>query len=156
MYLDDVIVYSHSFADHLKHLRQVFNKFREANLKLKPEKCAFAKDKIKYLGHIISSDGIATDPDKIKVVSNYTRPKIISEMRAFLGFTGYYRRYIKDYSKIAFPLIVLTRKNIKFILTQECDEAFKLLKQHLIQPPILAFPQFDGSDFILQTDASTK
>ena len=140
VYLDDIIVYSHSFADHLKHLRQVFDKFREANLKLKPKKCAFAKDKIKYLGHIVSSDGIATDPDKIKVVREYPKPKTVSEVRSFLGFTGYYRRYIKDCSKIAHPLTALTRKNAKFVWSQECDEAFQLLKQHLVEPPILAFP----------------
>ena len=118
--------------------------------------CSFAKDKMKYLGHIVSIDGVATDPDKVNAIHEYPVPKTVSEVRTFLGFVGYYRRYIKDFSKMAYPLTSLTRKNVKFVWSQECDDAFKLLKEHLIKPSILAYPQFDGSQFIVQTDASSK
>ena len=155
VYLDDIIIYSDTFKDHLDHLCQVFQKFRDVNLKLKPKKCSFACDRIHYLGHIISEDGVATDPEKLKVVQEYPSPKNVKDVRAFLGFVGYYRRYIKDFSKIAQPLTALTRKDIPFQWTKECSEAFEQLKQKLLEPPVLSHPRFDEhSQFVLQTDAS--
>lgn len=156
IYLDDVIVFSNSFHEHLDHLRQVFQRLREAGLKLKPSKCTFGQQQVRYLGHIVNEDGIETDPDKIKVVRDYPVPTNVKEVRRYLGFIGYYRKYVKDYCKIAEPLTKLTRKDVSFIWSQECSEAFEILKQKLLQPPILAYPRFDGTKFILQTDASTK
>ena len=156
IYLDDVIVFSNSFNEHVDHLRQVFQRLREANLKLKPKKCTFAQEQVRYLGHIVSKDGIATDPEKTKVVQEYPVPTKVSEVRSFLGFVGYYRKYIRDYSKIAAPLTYLTRKDVPFMWSKECAEAFEILKQKLVEPPILAYPRFDGTQFMLQTDASIK
>ena len=155
VYLDDIIIYSNTFPEHLKCLAQVFQKFRNANLKLKPKKCLFACEQIHYLGHIISQNGIATDPDKLKAVQNYPVPKNVNDVRTFIGFVGYYRRYIKDFSTIAEPLTNLTRKNKLFQWTDECSNSFENLKQRLLEPPVLAHARFEGIEqFILQTDAS--
>ncbi len=156
IYLDDIIVFSKSFQEHVEHLRQVFQRLRESNLKLKPKKCTFAREQVRYLGHIVSHDGIATDPEKTKIVQEYPVPTKVSELRSFLGFVGYYRKYIKDYCKIAEPLTNLTRKDVPYVWSNQCAEAFETLKQKLMEPPILAYPRFDGSEFILQTDASNK
>ena len=153
-YLDDVIIFSSSFSEHIRHLRQVFDRFRVAGLKLQPKKCTFGQTKVKYLGHIVSKDGVATDPDKLHRVKNYPTPAKVDEVRSFLGFVGYYRKFIKDFCKIAEPLTNLTRKGVPFVWDTNCQEAFKTLKQKLLEPPILAYPLFDGTDFILQTDAS--
>jgi hypothetical protein len=156
VYLDDVIVFSHNFREHLDHLRQVFERFRSVGLKLQPKKCTFGQKEVKYLGHIVGENGVATDPDKLQIVRDYPTPAKVSEVRSFLGLVGYYRKYIKDFCKIANPLTNLTRKDVPFVWTKECMEAFKFLKQKLLEPPILTYPRFDGTQFILQTDASLK
>ena len=153
-YLDDVIIFSNSFSEHLCHLKQVFDRFRQAGLKLQPKKCSFGQKEVKYLGHIVSENGVATDPDKVKIVKEYPPPTKVSEVRSFLGFVGYYRKYIKDFCKIAEPLTNLTRKEVHFVWDEKCKTAFETLKQKLQEPPILAYPRFDGTEFILQTDAS--
>ena len=153
-YLDDVIIFSRSFEEHVDHLRQVFDRLRQAGLKLQPKKCTFGQTEVKYLGHIVSKDGVATDPDKIKLVKDYPIPTKVSEIKSFMGFVGYYRRYIKDFCKIADPLTNLTRKKVPFVWDEKCNRAFETLKEKLMEPPILAYPRFDGTEFILQTDAS--
>jgi hypothetical protein len=153
-YLDDVIIFSNSFSEHLSHLKQVFDRFRQAGLKLQPKKCSFGQKEVKYLGHIVSEKGVATDPDKVKLVKEYPTPTKVSEVRSFLGFVGYYRKYVKDFCKIAEPLTNLTRKDVHFVWDERCINAFETLKQKLQEPPILAYPRFDGTEFILQTDAS--
>ena len=99
IYLDDIIVFSDSPSEHLHRLRCVFAKLDKAGLKLKPNKCEFFKTRITYLGHIVSSKGIETDPKKVQVVKNWTIPKTVTDVRSFLGFTNYYRRFIKGYAK---------------------------------------------------------
>lgn len=156
VYLDDVIIFSKSFEEHLDHLKQVLERFRSVGLKLQPKKCTFAQKEVKYLGHIVGQDGVSTDPAKLQIVRNYPIPTKVSEVRSFLGFVGYYRKYIKDFCKISEPLTNLTRKNVHFVWNEKCVEAFETLKQRLLEPPILAYPRFDGTEFILQTDASFK
>jgi hypothetical protein len=155
-YLDDVIIFSSSFEEHLGHLRQVLDRLRIAGLKLQPKKCTFGQREVKYLGHIVGNDGVATDPAKLQIVRDYPTPTKVTEVRSFLGFVGYYRKYIKDFCKIAEPLTNLTRKDIPFVWNDKCNNAFESLKQRLLEPPILAYPRFDGTEFILQTDASCK
>ena len=104
----------------------------------------------------MGNGGIATDPAKLQIVRDYSTPVKVSEVRSFLGLVGYYRKFIKDFCKIAEPLTNLTRKNVPFVWNEQCSEAFKILKQKLLEPPILAYPRFDGTEFILQTDASFK
>lgn len=153
-YLDDIIIFSNSFSEHLGHLRQIFDRLRQAGLKLQAKKCTFGQKEVRYLGHVVSENGIATDPDKVKIVKEYPTPSKVTEVRSFLGFVGYYRKYIKDFCRIAEPLTNLTRKNVCFIWDEKCKNAFETLKQKLQEPPILAYPRFDGTEFILQTDAS--
>ena len=110
--------------------------------------------KILYLGHIISEDGIETDPNKTEVVKNWPTPKNIKELRSFLGMCSYYRHFVSNFSHIASPLHALTKQNSKFEWSSKCDEAFNCLKEKLVNPPILALPDF-SLPFILDTDAST-
>ena len=127
-------------------------KMRSAGFKLKPEKCSLMQKSISFLGHVVSGDGIATDPEKIKVVSEWPVPTSVKEVRSFLGLAGYYRRFVKDYAGIAAPLHALTRKNQPFVWTAETMTAFETLRKALISPPILAMPN-DLGELILDTDA---
>ena len=138
IYLDDVLVYSRTFDEHLQHLRLVFDRFRTAGLKLKPSKCHFGQKQVNYLGHVITRDGIQPDPEKIKVVQEYPVPRTVKDVRAFMGLTNYYRKFVKDFAHIASPLHDLTKKGAAFLWTEECQTAFETLKQALTEAPILA------------------
>ncbi|CAH1257446.1 GIN1 [Branchiostoma lanceolatum] len=153
-YLDDNIVHSDEvLANHLANLEAVFKRYREANLKLNPEKCKFLVSEVEFLGHIISGDGVRTDPKKVSAVSDWPTPRTVRQVQQFLGLANYYRRFIKDFSKKAKPLTLLTRKHARFTWTEECANAFSELKQHLVSAPILAYPDF-SKPFIVDTDAS--
>ena len=168
LYLDDIIVFSSTFDEHIQRLEKVFTCLWQHGLKLKPSKCHLLKKQVKYLGHIVSASGIATDPDKISQVHDWKTPCNRKEVLWFLGFTGYYRRYIKGYSNIVSPMYKLTtgdpkrRKKGKnrhslsvpsFIWTDKCQKSFKTLKYLMTSAPILAFADYT-QPFILQTDAS--
>ena len=150
VYLDDVIVLGRSFNEHLQNLQTVFQRLRQAGLRLKPRKCAFFQQEVQYLGHIVSRKGIATDPSKVQKVETWPTPSSSREVQQFLGFTSYYRRFIKDFALIAKPLHKLTERNCVFRWTQS---AFEVLRHHLIVSPVLAFPDF-SKPFIVDTDAS--
>ena len=154
-YLDDVLVYSASFEQHLTQLQEVFDRLMAAKLKLHPSKCSFARHSVKFLGHVISPEGIAVDEDKVKVVRTYPTPRTVRDVRAWLGYSGYYRRFVKGYSKIAAPLHELLKKENEFNWTKQCDDAFEQLRQALMTAPVLAFPDM-SKEFILNTDASTE
>ena len=134
-YLDDIIIYSRSFSEHLQHLRLVFDRLRNADLKLRLEKCSFCLQEVTYLGHIISKDGIKPNPEKIKVVKEYPVPTSVKEVRQFLGLCSYYRKFIRNFSGIAAPLNQLTTKYARFVWTAECLEAFNTLRDALITAP---------------------
>jgi len=154
VYLDDIIVFAPTFHEHLRRLREVLQRLSNAGLKVKVSKCQFAQREVRYLGHIVSAEGIRPDPAKLDAVVTYPVPKDVGELRRFLGLANYYRRYVKDYSQTAEPLHKLTRKTASgFQWNEICQQAFELLKEHLVSPPILAYPQFDRP-FILYTDAS--
>lgn len=155
VYLDDVIVFGKTFTETLENLKQVFDRFRDAKLRLKPKKCTFFQDEVRYLGHIVSVDGIKCDMEKIKAVDDWPTPESVSDVRSFLGLASYYRKFIKNFSTLAFPLIQLTQKNRKFSWSDECDIAFQNLKQALISAPILSYPTRNGR-FVLDTDASNS
>ena len=153
-YLDDIIVFSATFQEHIQRLEAVFGHLKAANLKLRPEKCHFAKQQVSYLGHIISSEGIRPDPGKISAISNLAPPADVKQLKQFLGLSNYYRKYIQSYAAIAEPLYKLLRKNSPgFIWNTQCQTAFDTLRQMLITQPILAFPDFT-MPFIVSTDAS--
>lgn len=166
LYLDDILVFSKSIEEHFARLDIVFSKLKQHGLKMKPSKCWFFQKSVKYLGHIVSSEGISTDPDKTAAVKSWAKPTTEKELRSFLGMAGYYRRFVKDFSKIARPLHELTsggkkstkKKKVKRISipeswTKECDDAFETLKQKLTSSPVLGYPDFKR-EFIVETDAS--
>ena len=155
IYIDDIIVFSATFSEHLVRLRKVFQRVQDAGLKLKASKCRFVQPKVCYLGNIVSADGVEPDPAKIQAVIDYPVPTNVKELRQFLGLANYYRRFVQDYSRIASALFKLTQKAVhqSFNWTEQCTVAFKELKKKLTTPPILAFPRFDR-EFLLATDAS--
>ena len=154
IYLDDIVVFSSTFEDHLHRLKQVFERLRRTGLRLKPSKCHFCLPQVKYLGHIVSAKGIQPDSAKLEAVTKYPTPRNIEELRAFLGLANYYRRFVQSYAHIAGPLYNLTRKSIAgYKWTECCEESFVQLKQALTSPPILAYPKFDTM-FTVSMDAS--
>lgn len=153
VYLDDIIVHGNNFQEHLYNLDLVFSRIQKARLKIKPTKCAFFKEKVKYLGHIVSKEGVAADPEKTVKVKTWPVPSSVKEVQQFLGLANYYRRFIRDFASIAKPLHKLTEKNSSFSWTKECQQSFETLREKLSSPPVLCYPNFEES-FILDTDAS--
>jgi hypothetical protein len=153
VFLDDILVYSKSKEEHVEHLRQVLQLLRENNLYGKASKCEFGANKVEFLGHYVSKDGIHTAADKIEAVKNWPLPTNVSEVRSFLGFTGYYRRFTKDYARIAQPLSALTQEGTEFNMEGKPTAAFRRLQESLINAPILR--TVDPSlPFTVTTDAS--
>ena len=155
VYIDDILVFSKTFEEHLIKLRKIFTKLKEANLKLKTSKCHLLDKKIKFLGHIISAEGIYPDPKKSEAVRNFGTPTDKKSVRSFLGLTNFFRRFIENYSVIAYPLTELTSDKNKFEWTEKEDLAFNKLKRCLISPQILRHPQSD-KPYKLLVDASKK
>lgn len=153
VYLDDVIVFGGTVTESVERLREVLTRFRGAGLKLKPSKCHLFQSKVHYLGHVVSQDGVHTDPGKIEAIRDWPIPVTRTQVRSFLGTTGYYRRFVRDYANIAQPLHKLSEKAGAFVWSEECQEAFDKLKNALISAPILAYPREEG-EYILDTDAS--
>ena len=154
-YLDDIIVFSHDVQSHLKRLETLFQRLREANLKLKPSKCCLLQKRVAFLGYTISQAGVGTDPDKIAAVQNWPVPQNLRQCRAFVGLCQYYRRFVPDFSGIAAPLHALTKKGARFLWTPECQTAFEKLKSTLTSADVLALPRDEGM-FVLDCDASDK
>lgn len=153
VYLDDIIVFATDLETHLLRLEQILGRLAAVNLKLKPSKCHLLQSKVLFLGHVISAEGVATDPEKIEAVESWPTPSKLKELRAFLGLCSYYRKFVPEFARIARPLHDMTRKGVPFVWTKECEEAFRKLKQTLTEAPILSLPDDQGM-FILDTDAS--
>lgn len=153
IYLDDIIVFSRTFSEHLENLKLVFQRLREANLKMSPKKCCLFQHQVSFLGHVVSKDGIATDPDKIEAVVNWPTPKCVKDVRMFLGLCSYYRKFVHKFAEIARPLHKQTELYQTFTWGDDCQKAFEILKRALTSSPILAYPQTEGL-FVLDTDAS--
>jgi hypothetical protein len=128
VFIDDILVYSKNEQEHEEHLRIILQVLREHELYAKLNKCDFYKDKIQYLGHVISKEGIYVDPDKIKAIMEWFVPKDVTDIRYFMGIIGYYQRFIEGFSKIAYPITSLQKKGIKFNWTEKCQESFNKLK----------------------------
>ena len=164
VYLDDIIIFSDTKEEHLKRLEAVFQKLCAAGLKLKPSKCFFFREEIEYLGHVVSGKGISTNPNRIEAVSKWPTPKTVYDVRSFLGFVGYYRRFIKNFSRITKPIReVITglenqskraAKKTYIEWTDAADAAFEQLKTMCVSTPILAYPNYQ-LPFSLHTDSST-
>ena len=153
VYLDDIIVLGKDFRDHLQNIQSVLQRLREAGLKLRPPKCSFFRKKVRYLGHTVTREGVAVDPDKVAKVMNWPTPTSAREVQQFLGLANYYRRFIQNFATKARPLHHLTEKSVHFKWTSECQEAFNALRTQLVSTPVLAYPDFTRP-FLLDTDAS--
>ena len=152
-YIDDIIVYSVSLTQHFDRLKVVLQRLINSGLKIKCSKAFFCRKSVSFLGHLISEEGIQAHPNKTEQILNWGRPRNARDVRAFLGITGYYRRFVKAYAQLAAPLTALLSKNVKFCWTPECESAFVDLKRALAQPPILSMPRQEGQ-YILDTDSS--
>ena len=152
VFFDDILIYSRTWAEDLNHIRQVLAVLREHSLFLKKSKCCFAERSVSYLGHIISSTGVAMDPSKIEAVQDWPQPRSVKALRGFLGLTGYYRRFIKNYGTIAAPLTALLKRE-SFSWSPAATEAFLALKAALTSGPTLELPDFSAR-FIVDCDAS--
>ena len=152
-YLDDIIIFSTNEEEHLEHLRIIFQRLKEAGLKLKRSKCDFMKTQIQYLGHLISSNGMQPLPEKLESIKNMSAPWSTKEVKQFLGLAGYYCKFVPQFSDLSRPLTRLTRKDILFKWTKECQACFELLKEALCTHPILWYPDPDRP-YVLFTDAS--
>ena len=139
-YLDDIIIFSKTPQEHLSHLCMVFEKLKTANLSMKKSKCSFFLKEICYLGHILSGSGTLPLPSKRHAIQNMNPPTTPKQVRALLGLVGYYRKFIRGFAKIAKPLTLLTRQQVKFDWTPEHQEAFIHLKEAIVQAPILHYP----------------
>jgi len=152
-FIDDILIYSKSVEEHLENIRQVLEIFKENQLKINLEKCRFMRTEVEVLGHKLTTEGLSPLDSKIKAIKEWSAPKDIHELRSFLGAVGYYRNFIDKYSQITAPLCKLLRKGEKYTWTTDQEQAFRLLKEKLINAPILKFPRFD-KEFIIRTDAS--
>jgi hypothetical protein len=152
VFFDDILIYSDSFQAHLSHLAAVLDILERDHWQVKLSKCAFAQERVAYLGHVISGDGVATDDSKIQSIREWPTPTTLKELRGFLGLTGYYRKFIKHYAIISQPLSALLKKGALFIWTDATEIAFQVLKQALITAPVLALPDF-SLQFVIDTDA---
>ena len=128
VFIDDILVYSRSGEEHERHLSIVLQTLRDKKLFAKLKKCEFWLDKVSFLRHMVTKDGISVDPGKVNAVSNWRRPNIVTEIRSFLGLASYYRRFIKGFSKIALPLTKLTQEGVKFEWSNDCTHNFQELK----------------------------
>ncbi|KAK3735482.1 hypothetical protein QZH41_005034, partial [Actinostola sp. cb2023] len=168
VYLDDIVVYSGTFEEHLERLEKLFNRLREHGLTLQPDKCHFLKREVTYVGHLLSAEGITTDPEKTAAVREWKTPTTVKELRSFLGFVGYYRRFCKNFAAIAGPLHELVNtclkelkehRKLKIPFTQRwnsnCQKSLDTLKEKLTSPPVLGYVDF-SKPFVVETDASNE
>jgi hypothetical protein len=152
VFFDDILIYSKTYIQHIKHLHLVLQTLRENKLFAKLSKCVFAAPQVEYLGHIISGAGVLTDPNKIEAVKSWPQPKNVTQLRSFLGLAGYYRRFVQNYGQICRPLHDILKKD-SFSWTPTQTHAFRQLKAALTSPPVMALPDFT-LPFTLETDAS--
>ncbi|GJR54675.1 putative mitochondrial protein [Tanacetum coccineum] len=152
MFFDDILVYSPDMKSHTTHLKMVLQTMRQHQLKAKLSKYVFGASQVEHLGHVISDKGVATDPTKIQAMKEWHAPKNLKQLRGFLDLTRYYRRFIKNYAMISYPLTKLLRKNA-FVWNKEAEQVFVQLKEAMMAAPVLKLPNFE-EDFVVETDAS--
>ncbi|XP_073124977.1 uncharacterized mitochondrial protein AtMg00860-like [Henckelia pumila] len=155
VFIDDILVYYRIVEEHVFHLRTVLQILRERQLYAKLSKCEFRIDRLVFLGHVISRDGVFVDPSKTEAILNWSCPTTVSEIRSFLGMAGYYRRFMENFSQIAKPLTQQTRKDVPFVWKSECEESFYELRRRLTTAPVLALPSGSGG-FVVHIDASLQ
>jgi len=151
VYLDDLIVFGETLQEHHERLREIFERLRQVNLKIEPDKCEFLKTELSYLGHVVTSEGVKPDPQKVKAIKDFPTPRNTTDLKSFLGLAGYYRKFIPQFSKIAKPLNDLLKKNQIWRWEQEQIDSFHLLQTALTQEPVLQYPDFTKT-FVLTAD----
>ena len=156
-YIDNLVIFSETWEEHLEHLRVVLGRLQQAGLTIKLSKCQFGMDHCVYLGHVVGKGVVIPELSKLRAVEAFAVPETKTEVRAFLGMTGYYRRFIANYAEIASPLTDLVKKSApnKVLWSDGCNSAFNTLKKLLCSSPVLSSPDF-SREFILQTDASDR
>lgn len=153
VYLDDMIAHAKTFELELQRLTHIFSRLRAANLKLNPKKFELFRRRVKFLGHVVREEGVATDPEKVEVVTKWPLSQDVKDVRSFLGLCTYYRRFVPPFADVARPLDKLTEKGQPFMWTKECDSSFHRLKEARASTPVLAYPESE-EPFMLDTDAS--
>lgn len=152
--MDDILIFSTSIQEHIEHIKSIFDKLSEANLKIQIDKCSFFQKETEYLSHILTKDGILPNPNKCKAISELELPNNPKQIKVFLGKTGYFRKFIRDYSKIAYPMIKYLKNDAKIDVNDPSYiNSFNTLKSMLCSDPILRYPDFT-KEFVLCTDAS--
>ena len=159
VFIDDIVVYSKTFPRHLYDMHCVWTRLRENRIKLKGKKCDVVRLQVPFLGHIVTEQGIKVDPAKIEKVKAARAPSCKKELRQFLGLTGYYRRFVEGYVKMAGPLYEALKDREPgtrwtTIWTSECQKSFENLKDAMTKTPVLIFPDLEKRHYILYTDAS--
>ena len=155
VYLDDITIFGRTLQEYRERLSLVLSPLSEAGLKINPKKCKLLSERMAVLGHVVTRDGISTDPAKVRVIKEWPVPEDESQLKAFWGTASYYRQFVPNYAAIAAPLHSASSKGECFRWTVQCEEAFARIKQKLTNAPILGLPQLD-EPFILDTDASDK
>jgi hypothetical protein len=153
VFIDDILVYSKTKKEHAEHLRIVLTRLREHQLYAKFSKCDFWLKEVQFLGHVLSAEGVAVDPSKVKEVLDWKPPATVHQVWSFLGLAGYYRRFIPDFSKISKSITELLKNQVKFVWSSDCEEAFQTLKRLLTTAPVLAQPDIE-KPFDVYCDAS--
>jgi hypothetical protein len=154
VFFDDILIYRKTRIDHLTHVDRVLHLLSQHKLFLKQSKCAFGASEVEYLGHLVGKDGVSVDRKNIEAMQDWPHPKTLKILRGFLGLTGYYRKFVKNYGKIATPLMALLKKN-SFSWTPAVSQAFQTLKTAMCTNLVLALPDFTKT-FVLECDASGK
>jgi hypothetical protein len=142
VYMDDILIFAKSKAEHVELLRQVLQILKENNFFARLDKCEFEQHELKYLGHIVSADGIKVNPVKTKSISEWPTPKSVKDIRSFLGLANYFRKFVQGFAVLTAPLTALTRKDVGFVWTDQCQKAFDGVKHALTHAPVLAMPDF--------------
>ena len=153
VYLDDILVYSKSPEEHVKHVRIVLQRLLENRLFVKAEKCVFHTESVEFLGHVVEKGRVSSDPKKVQAVTEWPTPQSRAELQRFLGFANFYRKFIRNYSSIASPLCALTSPKVPFVWTPVADKAFVSLKTAFSEAPVLVYPDAERP-FIVEVDAS--
>ena len=153
IYMDDLLIHAENKEDLKQYTKQVLQRLRENNMYCKPQKCEFEKEQTKYLGMVISHNLVSMDPTKLTGIKNWPTPMTIKQVRSFLGFGNYYRRFIKKFAHLARPLNNLLKKDAIFNWTKECQDSFNLLKKQFSEEPVLMMPD-QTKPFQIETDAS--
>ena len=141
VFVDDILIYSKSEEDHEGHLRVVLQTLREHQLYAKFSKCEFWLTEVRFLRHVVSTSGVFVDPEKVEAVMSWERPKLVFEIRSYLGLAGYYKRFIEDFSWLSASMTRLTQKEVKFEWNDLCERAFQELKRRLTSDSILIVPE---------------